>query len=242
MRRWAIILLTLLAAAPAGAAVVPGPARPKATVKLRSCSLEERSAVFVARMRRVRGTERMAMKFTLLERSAGGRYRKVDAPKLGRWRRSRFGVGSFRYRQRVEGLAEGAAYRLRVRYRWYGEDGELLRSARRTSRTCRQFVALPNLKVQLLGVQRTRVPGVWRYEVRVRNAGHAPAADVPVQLSVDGAVVDTLDVPRLLPGEVRTLRFRGPACEREYEAVADPDDAIQESNETDNGQSGPCGY
>jgi CARDB len=241
MRRWAIILLALATAAPAGASVLPDVARPRAVVKLKSCSLEERSAVFHARMRRVRGTERMGMKLTLLERPGGGRYRKVDAPKLGRWRKSRFGVGSFRYRQRVEGLTEGSTYRLRVRYRWYGEDGERLKSARRTSRACRQFVALPNLRVRLVGSGRTRVAGVWRYDVRVRNAGQAPAAHVPVQLSVDGAAVDTLEVSRLRAGEARTVRFRGPVCERNYEAAADPDGAIQESDETDNRQSGPCG-
>jgi CARDB len=241
MRRWSLILVTLVAAAPAGAAVAPDSARPRAVVKLRSCSLEERSAVFHVRMRRVRGTDRMGMKLTLLERPGGGRYRRVRAPRLGRWRKSRRGVRSFRFRQRVEGLAEGSTYRMVVRYRWYDENGERIKSARRTSRPCRQFVALPNLRVHLLGRRRTAVPGVWRYEVRVRNAGLGPAANVPVQLSVDRAVVDTAEVDELQPGEVRTVRFRGPACNSGYEAMADPDGAIQESNEADNRQGAGCG-
>jgi hypothetical protein len=241
MRRWHLILLTLIAAAPAGAAVAADSARPRAVVKLRSCSLAERSAVFHVRMRRVRGTERMGMKLTLLERPGGGRYRRVRAPRLGRWRKSRLGVRSFRLRQRVEGLVEGSTYRMAVRYRWYDEDGERIKSARRTSRPCRQFVALPNLRVQPLGRTRTAVPGVWRYDVRVRNAGLAPAANVPVQLSVDGAVVNTIEVADLEPGEARTVRFRGPACRGRYEAEADPDGSIQESNEADNRQGAACG-
>jgi CARDB protein len=240
MRRWAVIVVALAAAAPAGAVVAPDAARPKAVVKLKSCSLEERSAVFHARIRRVDGTERMGMKFTLLERSGAGRYHKVKAPKLRRWRKSKPGVGSFRYRQRVEGLTEGWVYKMLVRYRWYGEDGERIKSARRTSRACRQFVALPNLRVQLLYAGRTNVAGVWRYDVRVRNTGRARALDVPVQLSVDGATVNTLEVSRLSAGEARTVRFRGPACEREFSAEADPDGAINETDETDNGDTSLC--
>ena len=52
----------------------------------------------------------------------------MPAPKLGKWHRSRAGVGGFGYKQAVRNLDEGSLYRVRVDYRWYDEDGEVDRA------------------------------------------------------------------------------------------------------------------
>jgi CARDB len=242
MRRLAVTALIAIAAAGlAGAALgAPELARSKAAVRVKSCSLEDRSAVFYGRMRRVRGTKRMRMKFTLLERAAGlHRFVHVAAPGLKRWRKSAEGVRAYGYSQEVRGLHGGSAYRMRVRYRWYGEDHKLLKSARRTSRVCRMYVPLSNLRPRIVDTSALG-DGVWRYRVRVTNLGQVSADDVAVQLSVDGGVVNTETISHLDPGESQRLALDGPACRRKYAFLVDPHGTIAEINETDNKAAASC--
>ena len=219
-------------------------ARSLAGVKLAFCgtgdTAAERAATFHGRMRRVRGTRRMWMRFTLKERVGEGSWRKVRAPGLGRWRKSRRGVRRFGYRQRVEGLVPGAAYRTVVRFRWYGRRGKLLRTARRRSPVCRQDAGLPNLRVVRLRGRATADPGVAGYGVRVVNSGPAPATDVGVRLAVDGAAVGVKRIASLAAGQAQTVWFLGPRCERRVSGRADPGGAIEELSEADNARSVAC--
>ena len=244
--RLAIVSLGLLGAlAPATAPALetsPRPlaaARAPAAVKLVECSLAEQAATFRGRMSRSSGSARMGMRFTLQERGGSGGFRAVEAPGLKRWRRSKPGVGTFAYRQEVRALARNTAYRMRVDFRWWAAGGREVRRARRLSPVCRQYEALPNLRARVLGAASTKVAGVVRYAVRLRNAGQAAAAAAPVRLTVDGNVVDTRTVP-LVAGAQRTLSFRGPDCRRTVEARADPDALIVESLEDDNSQLVQC--
>ena len=84
----------------------------------------------------------------------------------------------------------------------------------------------------MLGASATKVAGVVRYRVLVTNDGRAQVS-APVQLSVDGAVIDTASVT-LFPGEWRRLDLRGPTCTETVTAHADPDGTIVESSESDN--------
>jgi hypothetical protein len=211
-----------------------------AYVRLEACSAGDRSAAFYGRMQQVSGGERMRMRFTLLERGGDGRFTRVRAPGLDRWRSSRPGVSAFGYRQRVRGLTEGATYRVRVGFRWYGADGELLRRERRQSAVCRMPGALPNLRARVMSARSTEFPDVIRYGVRVVNAGRAPAENVGVRLAVDGAQLDLKTVPSLAPGEARVLGFRGPVCEQGVRAVVDPAGSIPESSEQDNAHALAC--
>jgi hypothetical protein len=217
---------------PAGDSLPPSSAE-AASVNVIKCSRAAREAVFRGRMRSIDGAEWMALRFTLLEYTGGG-FEPLAAPGLGAWRNSRPGVASFGYRQGVRGLADNAAYRMRVDFRWYSSDDEVIARARRRSASCRQFDALPNLRVRLTEVRPTRIPGVVRYGLRVVNAGRAAASVVPVGLSVDGDVVDTTTVAALEAGEARPLAFRGPECGKLVEARVDPDGAIAEYSEQDN--------
>ncbi len=184
------------------------------------------------------GTDRMWVKFKLQERAGAGRFRTVAAPGLGVWRKSRSGVRGFAIRQRVLALGEGASYRVAVHFRWYDADGDVLRRARRLSRTCRQAGLLPNLRVTRVGGR--RVNGTVRYAVDVFNRGRAPSAPTTLALSVDGDVVDTPAFGALAAGETRRVFVNGPACTRSVKAQIDPADVVAEGNERDNSRTVPC--
>jgi CARDB len=223
--------------------VLPSPAAgqaPAVSVRTVKCSPAEHEAVFNARMQLLEGSERMGMRFTLLERTGLESFQPVKAPGLGGWHRSRPGVAMFSYRQGVRGLQENAVYRMRVDFRWYSPEGEVVEDVRRRSSSCRQYVELPNLRPQVVGAAATTVPGVVRYSVRVSNEGPAAASDVPLALVVDGNVVDTVSVTSLAAGEVRFVTIRGPDCRRTVEARVDPDGAIAESSEDDNVHTVVC--
>jgi subtilase family serine protease len=123
---------------------------------------------------------------------------------------------------------------MRVRYRWYNKNNELQRSARRTSRSCRMFVPLPNLRV---GV----VNGASGYTAKVTNTGHAAAANVGVQLRVDGGAPRTQSIANLDPGQSELVSFAGsPPCRKKYTFRVDPSGAIPETNEADNRATASC--
>ena len=211
---------------------------------VRSNQADQRTAVFHGRMRAVPGTRRMWMRFTLLERAGDGPFRRVHAPKLGRWHRSLPGVRTFGYRQRVRGLAEGAVYRARVDFRWYGEGRAPIRRARRRSGPCRQPGRLANLRVTRLGRSPGPAPGTTLYKAYVVNTGAIAAANVAVSLSVDGATVDKQTIARMEPGDARLASFVGPACrtaKSPVRATVDPGHTIRESSERDNVLEATCG-
>jgi hypothetical protein len=230
-----IAVLTTAALVAAASAAV----RPPARVSLASCSFQEHSAAFYARMRLIEGADRMALRFTLLERTGVEGDKPVKAPALRRWRWSKPGVRALRYRQGVRNLEENATYRVRVDFRWYSAAGDLIERARRRSARCRQFLTLPNLTARITSVTKTKVAGVVRYEALVRNTGLAAVEAVPVRFSVDGDVIDTVSFP-LGPGEERFIRIRGPHCHRLARVEADPDKAIAETSEDDNAHELSC--
>jgi hypothetical protein len=216
------------AAAPASAYVPP------ASVRVVDCSFERHEAAFHARMRLVGGATRMAMRFTLLEETGAPRPEANSPGILRRWHRSKPGVKRFGYRQGFRNLPENATHRVRVHFRWYSADGEVVERARLRSAPCRQFVVLPNLTVRLLGIAPTSSPGVVRYRAAVENTGKGPATLVPVRLTVDGDVVDTVSIAALAPGEGQLLTIRGPECRRVAKLEVDPALAIAESSDEDN--------
>jgi subtilase family serine protease len=127
-----------------------------------------------------------------------------------------------------------------VDFRWYDADGTELARARQRSGRCRQFERLPNLVVRIGSVTPTSVNGVVRYEALVTNTGRAEATKIPVQLAVDGDIVNTVTLTSLGPGEQRSLAIRGPACSRTVRLEADPDELIAESSDEDNADDLSC--
>jgi hypothetical protein len=237
MRR-ALLIAALAAAALAALPALASAQQPRTSVRVVQCSFEQHQATFRGSMEKLEGSARMAMRFTLLERTGAEGFKPVRAPGLGRWRRAQPGTVSFGYRQVVKALPENAIYKMRVDFRWYDAHGGVLAQVQRNSPQCKQFSALPNLRVQVLGATSTKVDGVVRYGVLVTNAGRA-AVTAPVRLAVDGDVIDTASVT-LAPGEQRRIGFRGPTCTRGVTAAADPDGTIVESSESDNVHDVPC--
>jgi hypothetical protein len=243
MRRLAVIALILAAAAAVAATAygsLPRIPKSKASVRVKSCSLDDRSAVFYGRMRKLRRTRRMRMRFSLLERAPNtSRFKNVHAPGLSHWRKSAVGVRAYGYSQQVKGLNYGSTYRMRVRYRWYDKKNHFQRGTHRTSKSCRMFEPQANLRVQLLGT-RGLGGGKWRYNVRVRNVGELAAGGVKVQLTVDGTIRGTQVVPALEPADSVRLSFDAPACKSHYSFHVDPDGTVPESNEGDNRAGADC--
>ena len=229
----------LLAAALAAAATSASAGDVPASVKVKSCSIPDASALFIARMRQIDGSQRMWLRFKMLEKGATG-FHVLKAPGLGRWRKSRPNVGGFAYKQAVRGLEAGSLYRAQVDYRWYDAKGNLLQTARKRSHPCRQFDVLPNLTATPVLAKRTAQKGVIRYRVLVTNEGIAPATGVPVRLTVDGVVVDTVTLSRLAPAQRVVIGITGPACTLSVKAAADPDGVIVESSESDNTHEVAC--
>jgi len=179
-----LLIISLVVAATLAAATSAIAGRGPASVKVADCSLDDASALFVARMRQVDGTERMGLRFRLLEKAERG-FHTLKAPGLGRWRTSKPGVGAFAYKQAVRGLEAGSLYRAEVDFRWFDADGDVIQTDRRRSPACRQFDVLPNLTATPIASRQTTDSGVLRYRVLVTNEGIAPATGVPVRLTVD---------------------------------------------------------
>lgn len=237
--RFRLPTAVLATAALVAAASAAGAGRPPAGVSVVSCSVGDHSAVFYARMKLVDGADRMALRFTLLERTGVEGDQPVKAPGLRRWHWSKPGVVSLRYRQGVRNLEQNATYRARVDFRWYSTAGAEVLRAQRSSPRCRQFLALPNLTAKITHVGPAKVPGVMRYESLVSNTGEAAVAAAPVRLTVDGDVVDTVSLS-LAPHEARTVVIRGPECQTVARVEADPEKAIAETSEADNAHELAC--
>jgi hypothetical protein len=196
-------------------------------------SSDTRTATFLGRMKTIPGTDRMLMRFTLMERFGDEKLHPLAIPELRAWRSAKPGIKDFRYKQTVTALQGGGEYRASVDFRWLDADGNLLRKAHRLSGPCRQQGDLPNLKVGTPSAQ-AGPEGTAVYVVPVVNDGKAIARDVAVELFVDGAAANVGHIDSVAPGETREVRFTGPACKRNLRTVVDPPDTIKEQFESDN--------
>jgi CARDB len=240
MCRLAVISCVALTAVGTGTASAASPA----IVKLAQCRVSTkahgRSATFVGRMRSVPNTNRMAMRFTLLERLGRGAAGPLEVPGLAAWRISRHGVRRFRYRQQVRGLLKGGTYRALVEFRWQDAAGHRIKAKARRSAPCRQPGRPPNLQIASVEVVPGTVPSVAAYQVVVANTGGSAQRGVRLSLAVDGELLGPVEIASLRPGERRRVEVLGPVCRREVEAAVDPDQDIRESNEADNVRVQAC--
>jgi hypothetical protein len=224
---------TLVPAASAHAAPSPS-----TLLKVRDCKVGDspklRQATFYARMHAVKGTNQMAMRFTLIDRAGDGPPTVVSNSALSQWRKSRAGVTRFGYAQSVAGLDAGGRYAVQVQFRWSDAHGRVIRSVKRTSGECRQEGELPNLSVTRVAGRQGDSFGTELYSVDLTNSGLGEARLVPVDLYIDSAIADSARVDLVKPGETVTVRFTGPACKRGLKMVADLGDSLRETNEDDN--------
>jgi hypothetical protein len=217
---------------------------PTTLLKVRECKVgdspRDREATFYARMNAVKGTNQMAMRFTLIDRAGGGRPTVVDSPALAQWRKSNAGVRRFGYAQSVAGLDAGGVYAVQVQFRWTDAHGSVIRTVKRTSRSCRQQGSLPNLSITRVAGRKGDTFGTELYSIDLTNSGRGDARLVDLDLFLDNAGADSARVDLVKAGTTVTVRFTGPACKHTVRVVADPSNSVRETNEDDNILRTPC--
>jgi hypothetical protein len=238
------VVLTLVAVCASGASAGANSTQPLSSVVVAAChpsdAVDQRFATFAGQMQAVKGTQRMAMHFTLLERLNAPDFSAVGLFDLKPWRRSKKGVSSFIYTQRVTALHDGGSYRMRVQFRWYDSDGSVIKTKTMRSGVCHQPASLPNLEISSITASPGAVQGTSNYVVTVENAGSGDAGAVDVALKVDGGSPITAQLPLVSAGKTATATLTGPACASFVRAVADPRDKIDETNEKDNALGTAC--
>ena len=237
-------LLAATAAFPAAslaarATDAPVAGAPAAKVVACDVTSSNRSATFLARMDLEPGALKMQVRFQLLERlGRDDSWNKVDVPALRTWHTSQAGVKRFGWKQTVDSLRTGGAYKVRIQYRWLGPTGLVVDSITRDSPVCRG--PLPNIVVGNLTAKPGPTNDTRTYVVQVRNTGKIGADEVDVVLSVDRAVLDTVTLNNVAAGETETATFTGPACRNAIRVKADPGNSIGETIEDDNSQLFAC--
>jgi hypothetical protein len=236
-------IVAVLVAFPAASFAAPHGERsagPDTLARLVTCDVTspDRAVTFYARMATMPGASRMQIRFQVLERLGHDGWTRLDVPALRQWRTSQAGVQRFGWKQTVDALRIGGAYKARVQYRWLSAAGAVLDSAARDTQVCRG--PLPNLAVRDLSVKPGPTADTRSYRVAVGNTGKIAADTLEVSLSVDKAILDTITLNHLVPGETRTLTFTGPVCRYAVRVTADPGNSIGESLENDNSQLFPC--
>jgi hypothetical protein len=233
MRRTALTVLFFAAlAAPAQAAVPP------AKVTLTACVPNDRAAAFEARMGKVEGATRLKMRFALQVRRPGqDAFHRIAAPGFRSWTTAAPGKTSWVFTRRVEALIGPARYRAQVRFQWLDPHGKSIAHAKKVSRACRQPDHRPNLKVKALSRE-----GKRRYVALVVNNGRTATGPFDLQLTVGHTLLKPVSVASLAPQEQRLVTLHGPRCKAgaELTAAADPLDAVDERNETDNAFTATC--
>jgi CARDB len=246
MRRLAAIaFLVLPLAAPAAAGAAQ--ARPPLEAQLAGCTSGgtalERRATFTASMPAVGGAVRMAIRFDLLERGPGDpAFARIRIPAWERWQRSDPGRTGFIYTRTVRGLRAPGAYRARVRFRWYGAGGRILRRARRLTAICRQPDPRPDLRAGALQTGPGLGPGTVTYLLTVTNGGRGAAGPFAVALTTAGMPQPPVTVDGLAAGESRVVEVAGPRCApaSTVRFVLDSGGAVTESDEADDVVDRPC--
>ena len=238
MRR--VLLITFLAL------LFPAAAH-AATVKTVDCTPAlapaARGATFEAKLKAVKGTAKMQVRFTLQVRADGATtWRRVSAAGFDTWLSSQPGVRRYSYSRTIENLAAPAVYRTTVRFRWLDADGDTLRTARDTSSWCRQPDLRPDLEITAVDVLPAPRADRRRYTVTVRNAGRSDAAAFDLALRVGDTELGPLPVFGLAAGQRRSVTVTGPACTPDAApvATADAGAAIAERDEDDNVLAAAC--
>jgi len=250
-----VVLALLLAAAPASAATVPdAPAGARLVSCHRSPSIDQRTAVVGAWMRPLPTGRRLAVRIDLYQRNPGEHWMlRSDVPGLGTWTTpSDAGVGSrtgdvFKYRQAVGRLVVPAAYRFHVAFRWLDAEGAIVHEAALTTGVCRQPDQRPDLVLDSVTASPSpRGGGLVRYAVTLSNEGRGPLAQATIAATFPGEATPGLhlrDVRQLAPGRTVLIRFTGPGCAAGGQPaafLADPSNAVEEADETNNALSATC--
>jgi hypothetical protein len=199
----------------------------------------DRAVAFYGRMDTMAGASKLALRFVLLERlGRENTWNKLDLPDLRQWRTSQAGVKRYGWKQTVDNLHLGGAYKARIQYRWLSASGVVLDTQTHDTPICKG--PLPNLALGHLTTKPGPTEDTRTYRIEVQNTDNSDADHVDVSLSVDRAVLDTVTLDFLAAGDVSIVSFNGPVCRQEVSVNVDPNNSIGERLEDDNAQSFPC--
>src|SRR3954447_14418899 len=167
-------IVTALATFPAATFAAHGAGRfadQPTVAKLVACDAtsSNRAATFYARMQSMPGTAKMQMRFQLMERLGRDAFSKLDVPALRQWHTSQAGVKRFGWKQTVDALRIGGAYKAHVQYRWLSAAGTVLDA--QTHETPFSGGPLPNLVLGGLVVKPGPTTDTSIYKVDVSNRG-----------------------------------------------------------------------
>src|SRR3954462_7259546 len=232
------MLICVIAAPLAAAPAALAQERPSPHARLVGCitgpTPAARTATFTARMPATAGTNRMWMRFDLLQRMAGQTgFAPVRLPAWGVWERSERGRSAFIFTKKVRGLRAPGAYRARVRFRWYDARGRIQRRAQRVTQTCRQPDPRPNLRAGGLSVATGLGPASATYMLTVTNPGRGAAGPFDVVLSAGAMPEPPVRVAGLPAGGSVVVALPGPRCAAgaTLRFVLDSGAAVAESDE-----------
>jgi hypothetical protein len=249
MRR--ILLAAAIAAAamlaPAGAQGASGDAYLRGFACHRALDPSKRSVTVTAVMGTLAGTQRLQMRFELLERTASGQV-PIHGGDLGQWispAASTLGQhpsDKWVVNHPVTGVPVPGTYHFKVWFRWIGGGGQVIGRTQRATTTCRQPDLRPNLYVRLLSS--SKVSGGDQYTVQVGNNGLTGANNVELAFSAGGTQQPVMKTIARLPSRQSVQRsFVGPSCTSSSAPATitvDPNDLIDEVSRADNSITVPC--
>jgi F0F1-type ATP synthase membrane subunit c/vacuolar-type H+-ATPase subunit K len=249
MRRMVLAAAIVAAAtmAPAGAQGASGDAFLRGFACHRSLDPSKRSVTVTAVMGTIAGTQRLQMRFALVERTAHGQV-LIHGGDLGQWisptssTLGQHASDKWVVNHPVTGVPVPGSYHFKVWFRWIGGGGQVIGRAQRATATCRQPDLRPNLYVKLFSS--SKVSGGERYTVQVGNNGLTGATGVEVAFSAGGSQPAVMKTIARLPSHQSVQRsFVGPSCTSSSAPATitvDPNDLIDEVSRADNSITVPC--
>jgi hypothetical protein len=256
MKRFSIVGLVVaagLAASLAGGAATASV--PKAQLRGYVCQTARdpatRGISITAVMRPLAHTQRLSLRFDLLERPhKRGPATAVHFGDLGTW---------IYPKNRTLGQRPGdvwivhhpvaqlqfapAYYRFKVSFRWLGAHNRAIGTAVRYSATCFQPELRPDLQVVAIHIKPSpKNPNRDLYSAVVRNAG-ASSTGQSVQIEItDGSKSETRTVPALAAHAKTVVTFVGPLCNAQSPptVTVDPNGLIDDFNRANNSLLATC--
>jgi hypothetical protein len=226
-------------AVPAAAAAAPAPTPPRSQLSGFACTHAldpgARAVAIKATMRPLDGTQKMAMRFELLQRAPGMPVEEVTGGDLGTWRTpttptlGRLPGDIWRVQKSVYNLDVPFNYQFRVTFRWTGPTGKVIGTATRYTKTCRQVELRPDLAVKSIAVAPIAAhPKKELYTAVIVNQGLTGAGPFDVLFAPGDSSAPTTDtIAYLGPGKTRTLTFTGPVCDATSPPSVSADSASQ---------------
>ena len=233
--------------APAGAQGASGDAYLRGFACHRALDPTKRSVTVTAVMGTLAGTQRLQMRFELLERTAHGQvlihggdlgqWISPNSPTLGQHASDKWVVN-----HPVTGVPVPGYYRFKVWFRWIGGGGQVIGRAQRDTTSCRQPDLRPKLYVRLLSSN--KVSGGEGYTVQVGNSGLTGATSVQLAFSAGAGQQPVMKTIAQLASHQSVQRsFVGPSCASSSAPATitvDPNDLIDEVSRADNSITVPC--